>query len=261
MAKHTTADRNNGSANKKTKYSTSFNIPLTIKFSLFMAFLVSFLLPLILFSPLIIAKLLGINLIEWIEITTDNFGMYIFFSQTVGLLASFIIIAKKLNKRHLPWSSVGLRGFKVFQAIRYIAGYYLILLGLLIAFALIAASVGVEMPSTPDNEKGGTGMLRVMGSFWLTFALTVVVAPIVEELIFRGVLFPAIKRRYGLIFGVVVSSLIFTLVHVNPIQMISVLPLGIYLAVMYQRTGSIYPGMILHATWNLFVLLIAQSST
>lgn len=247
-------------ASDKQKRSSVAYAPFTVKFGLFMAFLVSFLLPLVLFSPLLIAKLLGLPLVGQIGMTADNFGVYIFFSQAVGLVITFIVITRRLKKNQWSWSSVGLRGFKIFQTVRYIAGYYLILLGVLIALAIVATSLGLDMTSPPDGKSGGTEMFTVMGGFWLTFALSVVVAPIVEEIVFRGVLFPAIKRRYGLIAGVVLSSLIFTLVHINPIQMISVLPLGIYLAIMYHRAGSIYPGMILHASWNFMVLMIAQAS-
>lgn len=234
--------------------------PFTIRFGLFMALLVSFLMPLILFSPLIIAKILNLSLIDKIDILADNFGVFILFSQAIGLFVSVFLIAMQLKKRNLSWASVGLKGFRTFQAVRYIAGYYLFLLSLLIVLAMVAMSLGIQDPPISSDEPGGSGMLRVMGGFWPTFALTVAVAPIVEELIFRGVLFPALQRRYGAFVGVTVSSLLFTLVHIDPLQMISVLPLGVYLAIMYQRTGSIYPGMILHATWNLMVLLIAQAA-
>jgi membrane protease YdiL (CAAX protease family) len=115
------------------------------------------------------------------------------------------------------------------------------------------------VPEPPEGESGGTEMLEMMGGFWLTFALSVIIAPIIEEVVFRGVLFPAIAKRYGVIAGVIISAIIFTLVHLDPVQMLSVLPLGIYLAVMYLKTDSIYPGIILHAIWNLMVLWIAQS--
>jgi uncharacterized protein len=247
-------------ASNRQKPPTTLNTPFTIKFGLFMAFLVSFLLPLVLFSPLIVAKMMGLPLIEQIGMTADNFGIYIFFSQAAGLVITLVLIARRLRKNHETWSSVGLKGFRVFQGMRYIAGYYLALLGVLIALAIITTSLGVNVASPPGNKSGGTEMLNIIGDFWLTFAISVVIAPIIEEIVFRGALFPAIKRRYGLTAGIVLSSLVFTLVHMNPIQMISVLPLGIYLAIMYHRTGSIYPGMILHATWNLMVLLIAQQS-
>ena len=232
----------------------------TIKFGLFMALLVSFLMPVILFSPFIIAEMLNLPLTEMVGMTAGSFGVFIFFSQAIGLFVSFFLIAKQLKKRNVSWASVGLKRFKAFQAARYIAGYYGILLGLLLVMAVVAVSLGLQASPPPGGRSGGVEMLDAMGSFWLTFAITVVLAPIVEEVIFRGVLFPAIKRRYGLVAGIVLSSLVFTLVHMNPIQMLSVLPLGVYLAIMYHRTGSIYPGMILHATWNFMVLMIAQSS-
>ena len=238
----------------------NLNVPFTIKFGLFMALLVSFLLPLALFSPLIVAKMLNLPLTEQIGMTAENFGVYVLFCQAIGLLTTLLLIGKRLKKHGMPWSSIGLKGFKIFQGIRYIAGYYLILLALLVVLAVIASSLGAEAPVRPDGKSGGTDALATAGSFWMAFALSVVLAPVIEEIVFRGVLFPVLGRRYGVVVGIVASSFLFTLVHINPIQMISVLPLGIYLAIMYHRTGSIYPGMILHATWNLMVLLIAGSS-
>lgn len=246
--------------NSRRRPVAVLNAPFTVKFGLFMALLVSFLLPMALFSPLIVANMLGLPLVEQIGMTAGNFGLYILVSQAIGLSLTLLLIVKKLKKNSMPWSSVGLRGFKVFQGLRYIAGYYLILLGLLVALAVIASGLGAEVPVRPDGKSGGTDALATAGSFWIAFALSVILAPIIEEIVFRGVLFPALGRRYGVVVGIFVSSFLFTLVHINPIQMISVLPLGIYLAIMYYRTGSIYPGMILHATWNLMVLLIAQSS-
>lgn len=225
-----------------------------------MAFLVSFLLPLVVFSPLILAKVLNLPLAEHIGMTAKNFGIYVIISQAIGLIVTLALITAKLKKHHLSWSSVGLKRFKIAQSIRYIGGYYLTILGLLVLLAIVASSLGIQPPATPDGETGGTNMLKYMGNFWLAFALTVLLAPVIEEIVFRGVLFPAIKKRYGLVSGIAISSLIFTLVHIDPINMISVLPLGIFLAIMYQRTGSIYPGMILHASWNFMVLIIAQSA-
>lgn len=244
----------------RQKPSTAVNMPFTIKFGLFMALLVSFLVPLALFSPLIVAKMLGLPLVDQIGMTAENFGVYVLFGQAIGLLLTLFLIAKKIKKYRMPWSSIGLRGFKTFQGLRYITGYYLVLIGLLIVLAVIASSLGAEVPMRSDGKSGGTDALTAAGGFWIAFALSVVLAPVIEEIVFRGVLFPALKKRYGIVVGIFVSSFVFTLVHINPVQMLSVLPLGMYLAVMYHRTGSIYPGMILHATWNLMVLLIAQSS-
>lgn len=257
MTKKTVTDGSKLPKKQKPSATYSIDTPFTIKFGLLLALLISFVLPVVLLSPLILAKILGYPLAEYIGMTADNFGTYVLVVQVIGSLICLGIIAGLLKHSGNKWSAVGLKKFNIFKGVRYIVGYYLIFLGLVIVFAIVASSIGVDAPSASNNESGGSGLLEFMGGFWLTFALTVVVAPIIEEVVFRGVLFPAIKKRYGLIAGVVVSSLIFMLVHINPLQMINALPLGMYLAVMYQKTGSIYPGIILHASWNFLVLMIA----
>lgn len=245
----------------KTKLMDAFDQAFSVRFGLFLALLTTFIVPLALASPLIVAQLFGYRLVDQLGITADNFGVFVLVCQSIGLLTCLAVIRRKLKLTGASWFSMGLRRFKLFKALRYIAGYYLILISLLIIASIVAVSFlnGVDVPKVPQEGGGDAEVLSLMGGFWYTFALTVVLAPIVEEIVFRGVLFPAVAKRYGLIAGIIGSSLIFMLVHLNPIQMISVLPLGIYLAIMYRKTGSIYPGIILHAVWNFMTLMIAQS--
>lgn len=244
----------------KSAKPTLSDSPFTIKFGLFLVALTTFVLPILLFLPFIIAKLLGFALTDYIGMTNENFGVYIVGAQSIGLLVSIGLIAEKLKSRGYSWSAVGLKKFRVWKSVRWIVGYYLIILGALVALSIIVTLLGISSPAASGDEKGGTKLLNFMGSFGLTFVLTVVLAPIVEEVIFRGVLLGAIAKRFGVIAGILVSSLLFTLVHLDPLQMLSAFPLGVYLAIMYYKTGSIYPGIILHASWNLFILLIAQSA-
>ena len=114
-------------------------------------------------------------------------------------------------------------------------------------------SQGADIPSTGGSSTQKEGF----DSFVPALLITVILAPVIEEVIFRGVLFTSLRQKKGLIFAIVVSGLIFSLAHIgNPIQAIGALPLGIYLCFMYHRLGSIIPGILLHASWNLFVLLI-----
>lgn len=234
----------------------------SVKFGVFLALLTTFIVPLTLALPLIVAQLLGYRLVDRIGMTADNFGIFVLVCQSIGLLTCLAIITHKLKTTGMTWSDVGFQRFKWFKALRYIAGYYLTLIGLLVVVSIVAMAFlnGADVPKPPHVGGGDAGVLSLMGGFWYTFALTVVLAPIIEEVVFRGVLLPAIARRYGWLIGVIGSSLIFMFVHLNPVQMISVLPLGIYLAVMYRKTGSIYPGIALHAVWNFGTLMIAYSS-
>jgi membrane protease YdiL (CAAX protease family) len=82
--------------------------------------------------------------------------------------------------------------------------------------------------------------------------LVCVVAPVCEELFFRGYLFGAL-RRHGLLVAAGVTGLAFGLAHVlsSPIGFIVPLAgLGVLLCLLYERTGSLYPCIALHALNN-----------
>ena len=244
------------------KSSSEFSIldaPFSIKFSMVMALLVSFLLPLLLLSPLLIIHMLGFP-VSRLGLSAENFGGFALVVQIVALLISLIIIAKKLRQEDESWVSVGLKKFKVFQAVRFVIGYYLIIVGLMILLAILFSAIGAGVSDAADNPNSGSKIVTLFGGFGLAFVAAVIFAPIIEEIVFRGMLLPAFAKRYGFRTGAVASSVVFMLVHLNPITMISALPLGIYLAIMYKRTNSIYPGMILHASWNLMVLLLAKAA-
>jgi membrane protease YdiL (CAAX protease family) len=92
-----------------------------------------------------------------------------------------------------------------------------------------------------------------------------VIAPMVEELFFRGFLFGLYRRRQPLWVAYLVSSLVFTLLHLEPQRMnaaqMAGLSVGIFLLAMllawvYQRTGSLYPGMLAHAVNNATGLIL-----
>lgn len=85
---------------------------------------------------------------------------------------------------------------------------------------------------------------------------TLVLAPIAEEILFRGLLLPAAAAKFGFAKGAVMSSIMFSLLHLpNPATVLLTMLGGMYLAQMYRRTGSIVPGIILHVGLNAALLL------
>ncbi len=88
----------------------------------------------------------------------------------------------------------------------------------------------------------------------------VIFAPIFEELAFRGLLFAMLRRRFQFLPAALISAAIFALAHgYSPIGFISVLWSGFLWAWIYERTGSLIPGMIAHATNNLLVSLTVMA--
>src|SRR5690606_28853719 len=85
--------------------------------------------------------------------------------------------------------------------------------------------------------------------FALTIAL-VVIAPVVEELLFRGVLLPGLARSYGERIGLVLSALFFGLLHGRPAEAVVAFAAGLVLGALRLRSRSILPCIALHVGVN-----------
>ena len=86
------------------------------------------------------------------------------------------------------------------------------------------------------------------------FVVGAVVAPIVEEIFFRGFLFQGFRAKYGWLPAVLLSSAIFGAAHLDPVSLIPTFVLGCVLAYMYHRSNSVWPGILFHAAINSFSL-------
>ncbi|MDP2114439.1 MAG: CPBP family intramembrane metalloprotease, partial [Bacteroidota bacterium] len=83
----------------------------------------------------------------------------------------------------------------------------------------------------------------------------VIMAPVIEELIFRGVIMHGLMRNYSKFTAVFVSALMFALFHLNPWQFPATFILGIVLGILMLRTRNIYLCILGHAINNGLVLI------
>ena len=93
------------------------------------------------------------------------------------------------------------------------------------------------------------------------FFVGAVLAPIVEEIFFRGFLFQGFRQRYGWVTSMLLSSAVFAVAHLDPVALIPTFILGCLLAYMFQRSNSVWPGVILHFLVNAFGLCAAYAAT
>jgi membrane protease YdiL (CAAX protease family) len=90
--------------------------------------------------------------------------------------------------------------------------------------------------------------------FWATVFLMVIVAPVTEELVFRGLILRGFLQKFSLVKAAVLSAMLFGAVHLNPWQFVSGSGLGLVAAWWYARTRSLLPCLLGHALVNaLFV--------
>ena len=88
------------------------------------------------------------------------------------------------------------------------------------------------------------------------------IAPIVEELVFRGLLMTALSKFKKYYIDVVVSSTLFSLIHVLQhgwitTDFILYFVMGLIFCMMFRYTRSIYWAIALHASWNTFLLIVS----
>jgi membrane protease YdiL (CAAX protease family) len=80
--------------------------------------------------------------------------------------------------------------------------------------------------------------------------LAAIVAPLIEEILFRGLILQGFVRNYGAFHGLMLSSLLFGIVHFNPYQFVAGFILGLFIGLLFVRTGSILPGLLVHVLYN-----------
>ncbi|WP_022834297.1 CPBP family intramembrane glutamic endopeptidase [Salisaeta longa] len=85
-----------------------------------------------------------------------------------------------------------------------------------------------------------------------------VVPALCEELIFRGYAQRQFERAFGAVGGIVVVGLLFGMYHVRPSQFLPLALLGIYLAYLTWRTGSLWPAIAVHFANNAFAVAAAE---
>ncbi len=118
----------------------------------------------------------------------------------------------------------------------------------------------VSQPARELTEEA-TGIRLV-----LLVGAVVIATPIIEEIYFRGLLLRAVERRWGSATAVVVSSVVFGLVHVGQpnvralaLAMISLSIFAVILALVTLRTDRLGPAIVAHAVFNAWTLLVVLS--
>ncbi|EHQ29261.1 CPBP family intramembrane glutamic endopeptidase [Mucilaginibacter paludis] len=158
---------------------------------------------------------------------------------------------------------VGLKKIKQFEGISYKIK--------LNKVALIPIVVGVVMVLTMPVLTAPINILWPMSDKWkkifaelsdpnlFTIIMGIVAAPILEEILFRGIILNGLLKNYSPQKAIIVSAAIFGLVHLNPWQAIPAFLGGLLMGWMYWKTNSIIPGMLIHFANNLFSILLSSA--
>ena len=124
---------------------------------------------------------------------------------------------------------------------------------MIIPFVLLTSLV---MNLFKINQVGSNPLLEIVlnnnnyFAFILLFITTTILAPFFEEIVFRGVLLPVFSREFGIILGIISSSLIFALAHLSLSEFPPLFILGVGLGVTRLLSGRLASSIIMHSLWN-----------
>ena len=123
----------------------------------------------------------------------------------------------------------------------FVGGWFIIIF---MVFAGSAASIGdiFGLNTTTD--------LSDFSSLVIALILFAIAVPIVEELLFRGLILDGLSETYGSWTAIFISSAIFAILHISPLSIINAFWGGMIYGYLRIRTNSLWPGILLHALWN-----------
>jgi membrane protease YdiL (CAAX protease family) len=168
------------------------------------------------------------------------FGQLAFYGVAISVsllvLASRNIDIRELGWRRPSWSWV-------------LAAIPLTIVAL--AIAGILTGIAQSMLPTARNSQC-TAVQDLYGhSILLALPVVCVAAPIVEETVFRGIVYRWLRSVLPIAPAMAVSAAIFAAAHAVTLLFLPLLGLGILLAWIYERSGSIWPGVLVHGLFNL----------
>ncbi len=162
-----------------------------------------------------------------------------------------VVFARIVRPGVLTWEQMGITLAELGDRVRRGLGVGVLAI---VATAIVEAALrafGVQQ--TQEEMFAGVRGADV-GQFVGVLLAGAVIAPVCEEIFFRGYVFTAVRQRSGVPAAFLVSSLLFALAHLNLQAFLPILLIGIVFAFVYHRTGSLVPSMIAHSMNNALAL-------
>jgi CAAX protease family protein len=172
--------------------------------------------------------------------------------QDVVFVLTAIMFAQMGGRKARSWQ-FGLRPTPVRRAVVAIALLIVAFLLFTTVWVMVLEALGIHIESEKLLEKlGANGSAVLLG---LSALLTTAIAPVCEELLFRGYIFAALSKWRGWLPAAAVTGLMFGGVHAGSAPVEDLVPLaalGFLLCALYRYTGSLYPCIAAHSLNNSF---------
>lgn len=153
------------------------------------------------------------------------------------------------------------KGKKSFKFNRNISKDYLYVVGLgILASTALSRLIGLLPVDNVIGNYDEISQVLFSGNIGLQFITIAVAAPILEEIIFRGLVYNRLKEYMGGLTAAVVSALFFGIYHMNLVQGIYAFFVGILLVYVYEKYKNITAPILMHGAANAFSIFLTHTS-
>ncbi len=173
----------------------------------------------------------------------------------VGISVIFYFVVNKYGQgiRAIGLTSKGLSKSVFYAAVSYVALIPVLLL-MMAAIFFVTKWIKYQPPVQPIvevfMEEKETAVL------WISTIFAAVFGPVAEEIFFRGFMYGAIRKTLGVFWGMVITAAVFSFLHAHIVGFLPIMALGILLAYLYEKTGSLVPSMMVHVFHNVGMVLL-----
>lgn len=171
----------------------------------------------------------------------------------VGIYLAAVAGVYLFAARRAGWAALGLRAAPWPNFALVAPLFVLEVLALALVNSLVGALAGGFENPQVDAITGG----RAISPAELAMLLVLVagLVPLAEELFFRGMVYPLMRRRLGAPAAVALNAAFFAAAHFIPLLIPGLFVVGLLLAYLRERSGSIWPGVCLHALQNSLAMV------
>lgn len=189
--------------------------------------------------PLVLQSAFGFD-----PLISSIYGQIFTFTLSLLIILSLLRPDFELEKAE---SKTGVGGILLWSVI----GFFMVYIGQIVAALIELHILGIE----PGSENT-TAIVDVIDMIPIFFIVPAIIGPVLEELVFRKVIFGALHKKMNFFFAASLSSIVFSVFHGDFEHILVYAAIGFIFAFLYVKTKRIIVPIIAHMTMNTFVLLI-----
>ena len=190
-------------------------------------------------------------------IKNDNFRM-ILNSSMLDTLGVIFILYFSVGEYKEKLIAVGLSLKSFARNVFYGLVAYIAIIPVLLGVLALIAFLANMIKYVPEKQPVVELFLKEKNAPFLIYTslFAAIVGPMIEELFFRGFMYNAFKKRIGIFWAMVITAATFATLHSHVVGFLPIMVLGMLLAYMYEKTGTLVSSITVHMVHNLSMVFL-----